>query len=282
LAIGIFNAGANVGAIITPLIVPVVTIAWGWRSAFVLTGLVSLVWLVAWLIVYRSPREHPRLTVAELRHIESDPTDPTERIPWSRLLRRRETWAFAAGKFLTDPIWWFYLFWLPDFLAKRYHLDLLSFGPPLVAVYLMSDGGSVLGGMASSRLMRRGVSVNRARKYVMLGCALLVTPVFFTQHLPHLWPAVFVVGLAAAAHQAWSANLYALPSDMFPRSAVGSVIGIGGTAGALGGMLMAKAVGYALDVLHSYTIVFATAAAAYLVALLVVHLLAPRLARVAP
>ena len=279
-ATGVFNAGANVGAIVTPIIVPLIVLTLGWRAAFIITGVASLGWLVAWVIIYRRPREKANLDPAELAHIESDPADPAARIPWTRLLGYRETWAFALGKFLTDPIWWLYLFWLPDFLSKRYGLDLISFGPPLVVIYLISDFGSIAGGWSSSRLMKRGMTANAARKLTMLICAVLVTPVFFAQYSDSVWLSVAIIGLATAAHQAWSANLYTLPSDMFPRGAVGSVVGIGGTAGAIGGMMMAKFVGYILETTGSYTLIFAVAGSVYLVALLVVHLLAPRLKRV--
>ncbi|MCM8729760.1 MFS transporter [Hephaestia sp. GCM10023244] len=279
LAIGIFNAGANVGAIVTPIIVPIITVAYGWRAAFIITGVLSFVWLFAWLAFYRTPRETKRLGAAELALIESDPPDAPGKVAWLRLLRHRETWAFALGKFLTDPIWWMFLFWLPDFLAKRYDLDLMSFGPPLIAIYLLSDVGSVAGGWASSRLIARGYSVNRARKLTMLVCALAVTPIFFAQWVSHLWIAVLIIGLATAAHQAWSANLFTLVSDMFPRKAVGSVIGIGGTAGALGGMLMSKFAGYVLETVGSYQLIFFVAGSVYLVALGVIHLLSPRLER---
>ncbi|WP_380787851.1 MFS transporter [Sphingomonas sp. R86521] len=282
LATGVFNAGANIGAIITPLVVPfiVVTMGLGWRMAFVITGAFSLIWLVFWIAMYRRPRESTKVSAAELAFIESDPADPAEKIGWLKLLGYRETWAFALGKFLIDPIWWLFLFWTPDFLAKTYHLDLKSFGPPLVAIYLISDIGSVAGGWSSSKLMRRGYSANFARKIVMLVCAFLVMPIFFAQYVDNLWLAVGIVGLATAAHQAFSANLYTIPSDMFPRGAVGSVVGIGGTVGAIGGMMMAKFTGYVLQTTGSYTLIFAVAGSTYLIAIAVVHLLSPKLARV--
>ncbi len=282
LATGVFNAGANIGAVVTPLVVPwiVIDMGLGWRMAFVITGLFSFVWLFAWIAIYRRPREQPRLSADELAYIESDPADPVKPIAWSKLIRYRETWAFALGKFLIDPIWWLFLFWTPDFLGKTYNLDLKSFGPPLIVIYLISDLGSVAGGWSSSRLMKRGFTANAARKFTMLACAILVMPIFFAQYASNVWLAVAIVGLATAAHQAFSANLYTLPSDMFPRAAVGSVIGIGGTVGAIGGMLMAKFTGYILETTGSYTPIFAVAGSTYLIAVIVIHLLSPRLARV--
>lgn len=279
LAVGIFNAGANVGAIVTPLLVPAITLAYGWRMAFIVTGAFSFIWLAAWIALYRRPAEHPRVSAGELAYIRSDPADAVGRIAWARLLTVRETWAYAGAKFLTDPIWWMFLFWLPDFLGKRHGLDLKSFGPPLVAIYVLSDVGSVLGGWGSSRLLRRGATANLARKTTMLVCAVAVTPIFFGQYIDDLWLAVLVIGIAAAAHQAFSANLLTLPSDLFPRAAVASVVGIGGTAGAIGGMIMAKYAGYVLEVFGTYTPIFMVAGSAYLLALLLVHLLSPRLER---
>jgi ACS family hexuronate transporter-like MFS transporter len=233
--------------------------------------------------MYRSPGAHPKLSAAELAYIRSGedvkPQAPVS-VSWPKLLRVRETWAYALGKFLTDPIWWLYLFWLPDFLSKRYNLDLKSFGPPLVAIYLLSDIGSVVGGWGSSRLMKAGRSANAARKITMLICAVAVTPIVFAQFVDQLWMAVAIIGLATAAHQAWSANLMTLPSDMFPRVAVGSVVGIGGMAGAVGGMLMSKYNGYILDVFGSYQPIFALAAGAYIVGIAVIHFFSPKLTRV--
>ena len=279
-AVGLFNAGANVGAIVTPLIVPAITLAYGWRTAFIATGVVSLVWLAAWLAIYRRPEEHPRVGAAELALIRSDPVEPVAPLPWRRLFGIRETWAYAGAKFLTDPVWWMFLFWLPDFLGKRYGLDLKSFGPPLVVIYIVSDFGSIAGGWSSSRLIRRGYDANRARKLTMLASALCAVPIVFAQGIDDLWLAVAVIGLATAAHQSFSANLLTLPSDLFPRGAVGSVVGIGGACGAVGGMLMSLYAGHVLDAIGSYAPIFAVAGGAYLLALLWLHLLTPRLERV--
>jgi ACS family hexuronate transporter-like MFS transporter len=278
LATGLFNAGTNIGAIVTPLVIPAITLAFGWRAAFVITGLVGLIWLPVWLLVYRRPREHARLGAAELAHIESDGVEPlVAATPWRVLLKKRETWAYALGKFLIDPIWWMYLFWLPDFLQKRHGLDLKTFGPPLVVIYLLSDVGSVAGGWLSSRFIKQGWSINRARKTTMLICALAVTPIAFGAVADSLWVAVGIIGLATAAHQGFSANLYTLPGDVFPRAAVGSVVGIGGMIGGFGGMAMSQYAGYVLEKIGSYTPIFIVASSAYLLALLVIHLLTPRM-----
>jgi len=277
LATGIFNAGTNIGAIVTPLVVPGIALTFGWQMAFIVTGVVGLLWLPLWLIVYRRPREQTRLSAAELAHIEQDPADPVEKIGWVRLLGKKETWAFALGKFLIDPIWWMFLFWLPDFLGKRYGLDLKTFGPPIVVVYLMSDVGSVGGGWLSSRLMKRGWSINNARKTTLLVCALLALPVVFAANVSSLWSAVLIIGVATAAHQGFSANLYTLPSDVFPRGAVGSVVGIGGMLGAVGGMVFSKYVGQVLEKIGTYTPIFIVAGSVYLTALLVIHLLSPKM-----
>ena len=279
-AVGLLNAGTNIGAIATPLVVPAITLTLGWRWAFVITGLFTSLWLVAWLWLYRRPDIHTRVSAGELAYIRSDPADPPARIRWGALLRKRETWAYAAGKFLIDPVWWMFLFWLPDFLAKRHGLDLKSFGPPLVIIYIISDLGSVGGGWFSSTLIKRGRSVNFARKAAMGVAAIAVLPIVFAAYVESLWLAVALVGLATAAHQWFSCNLYTLPSDVFPRGAVASVAGIGGTAGAIGGMLMSQFVGQVLERVGSYTPIFIAAACVYLIALAVIHLLMPRYAEV--
>ncbi|HKC10950.1 MAG TPA: MFS transporter [Vicinamibacteria bacterium] len=278
LATGFFNSGTNVGAIVTPVLVPWIVIAWGWRSAFVLTGALGFLWVVVWHTLYRRPDENPRLSPAEMAFIRSDPPDPPARtVAWGRLLTHRQTWAFALGKFLTDPFWWFYLFWVPDFLQKTYGLDLKGRGLPLAVIYVLSSVGSVGGGWLPGVLLARGASLSGARKATLLLCALCVTPIAFATQVRTLWGAVAIVSLAAAAHQGWSANLFTTASDMFPRHAVGSVVGLGGAAGAVGGMLVAKVVGYVLQWTGSYLTVFLMAASAYLLALLVIHLLAPGL-----
>ncbi|HUR98064.1 MAG TPA: MFS transporter [Pyrinomonadaceae bacterium] len=277
LSTGIFNAGTNVGALATPLLVPIVVLTWGWYEAFIITGCLGFIWLTFWLLLYKRPEEDAKLSKSELAYIQSDPAEPQTRVPWSRLFPHRQTWAFGIGKFLTDPIWWVYLFWLPDFLNKQHGLDLKNFGPPLAVIYIIADIGSVGGGYLSSRMIKRGWSINRSRKTAMLICALAVVPIVFASITSSLWVAVVLIGIAAAAHQGWSANIFTISSDMFPKQAVGSVVGIGGMMGAVGGMIIAPLVGYILQRTGSYVPIFIIAASAYLVALLIIHLLAPRL-----
>ncbi|KQS53916.1 MAG: MFS transporter [Brevundimonas sp.] len=277
LATGIFNAGSNVGALVTPILVPLIVISLGWQWAFIITGASGFVLLAVWLIVYRRPHEHPRLGAAERAHIESDPADPPGKVGWGVVIRKRETWAFLLGKFITDPVWWLFLFWLPDFFAKTYDLNILTFGPPLVIVYLLADVGSVGGGWLSSRLIKNGWSINRSRKTTMLICALAVTPISIAVFAHSLPIAVALIGLAAAAHQGWSANMYTLVSDVFPRRAVATVVGFGAAGGAVGGMFISKFAGWTLETTGSYVPLLAFAGGAYLLALLVIHLLTPRL-----
>jgi ACS family hexuronate transporter-like MFS transporter len=277
LATGIFNAGTNVGAIITPLIVPWMVVHWGWRSAFIGIGALGFVWLVFWLLIYRKPAEHPRVSRPELDYISSGLTEPTGKIGWATLIPMRQTWAFVLGKFLTDPVWWFYLFWVPGFLQSKHGLALTGLGIPVMVIYVISDVGSVAGGWLSSSLIKRGHSVNAARKIAMLICAIGVIPVVFAYRVESTWSAVFLIGLAAACHQGFSANLFTLTSDMFPARAVGSVVGIGGMAGAIGGFFIATVVGHVLQWTGSYMIPFVIAGAAYLLALAAIHALAPRL-----
>lgn len=277
LATGIFNAGTNVGAIITPLCVPWITVHLGWRWAFLIIGALGFVWLLFWLLLYRRPEEHPRCSPAELSYIRSDPDDRAPDIPWMKLLRLRQTWAFAVGKFVTDPIWWFYLFWIPGFLQREHGVALMQIGMPIVVIYVLSDVGSIVGGWISSFLIRRGSSVNAGRKIAMLLCGLIVLPIVSAYRVRDLWTAVVLIGVAAAGHQGFSANLLTLPADMFPSRGVASVVGIGGMAGAIGGMLIAKIVGYVLQSTGSYRIPFLAAGVAYLAALALVHLISPRL-----
>jgi MFS transporter, ACS family, aldohexuronate transporter len=277
LATGIFNSGTNVGALVTPLVVPWITLRWGWEWAFIATGLLGFLWVAWWLAVYQPPDRHSRVSPTELAHIRSDPPEAITPVPWGRVVRYRQTWAFAIGKFMTDPIWWLYLFWIPDFLQRNYGLDLKSIGLPIVIIYLVADVGSIGGGWLSSRLLKGGWSTNAARKTAMLICALCVVPIIFASNASNMWLAVGLVSIAAAAHQGWSANLFTITSDMFPRRAVGSVVGFGGMAGAVGGMVISLVVGEILQRTGSYVPVFLIAGFAYLAALLIIHMLAPKL-----
>ena len=277
LATGVFNAGSNVGIIVAPLIVPWLTLNWSWRVAFAATGLVGLAWVLFWWPLYRRPDQHPRLGAEERAYIESDPSEPASVISWVDLLRYRQAWAFAVGKFLSDSVWWFYLFWFPLFLADQFSLDLRNIGLPLVTVYLLADVGSISGGWLSSNLLQRGWTPNAARKTAMLTCALLILPVVMAPRVANPWMAVWLVGLAAAAHQGFSANIFTITSDMFPKHAIGSVVGFGGFAGAMGGFLMNLGAGWFRDNQGSYTTMFMIAGVAYLIALAAIHLLAPRL-----
>lgn len=276
-ATGLFNSGTNIGALVTPLVVPWITVTYGWYWTFVATGAIGFLWLIFWWSLYASPEEHPRLSPAELAYIRSDPPEAVTPLKWSKLLPHRQAWAFAMGKFLTDPVWWLYLFWIPDFLNRTYGLNLTQMGPPLVVIYLVADIGSIGGGWLSSWLLGRGWSTNRARKTAMLCMALSVVPIVFASSVESLWVAVMLVAIAAAAHQGWSANLFTLTSDMFPKSAVGSVVGFGGMWGAIGGMGIAKVTAYLLETTGSYLPVFIMAGGMYLFALGVIHLLVPRL-----
>jgi ACS family hexuronate transporter-like MFS transporter len=280
LATGIFNSGANVGAILAPLLVPWVTIRFGWRAAFLITGVFSLIWILWWFKNYRKPTDHPTLTGAELRYIYKEAaTQMGPSVPWVKLLGYRQTWAFALGKFLTDPIWWFYLFWLPSYFSSRFHLDLSHLGLPLILIYNMSAVGSIGGGWLPSPFRKMGLSAEGARVAAMLVCACLVLPVFLINNLNSEWAAIAILGVAAGAHQGWSANIFTTASDMFPRSAVGAVVGIGGMAGSVGGALLATFTGHVLQRTHSYSLLFIMASSVYLIALLLMNLLAPKFRR---
>jgi ACS family hexuronate transporter-like MFS transporter len=276
-ATGIFNAGSNVGAIVAPLVVPWITLHYGWRTGFVVTGLAGLVWVFFWWPFYRKPAEHPTLGKAELQHIESDPPEPAVSVSWFELLQHRQAWAFATGKFLTDSVWWFYLFWFPLFMADTFGFDIRTIGLPFITVYLVADVGSVGGGWLSSKLLKMGWTPNAARKTAMLVCAFLILPVAMAPRVSNAWVAVWLVSLAAAAHQGFSANMFTLASDMFPKPAIGSVVGIGGFAGAMGGFLMNLGAGWFRQNQGSYVTMFAIAGVAYLIAIAAIHALAPRL-----
>jgi ACS family hexuronate transporter-like MFS transporter len=276
-ATGIFNAGSNVGAVVAPLVVPWLALNWGWQSAFIITGLAGLIWIAFWYPLYHRPQLHPRISRQELAHIESDPPDTDAKVRWFDLLPHQQTWAFAIGKFLTDSIWWFYLFWFPLFMNDRFGVDLKNIGLPMIIVYLLADFGSVGGGWLSSFLLGHGWTTNMARKTAMLICAFLILPVALAPHVSGKWIAVLLVGIAAAAHQGFSANIFTLTSDMFPRKAVGSVVGIGGFFGAMGGFLMNLGAGWLKQNTGSYSVMFMIAGVTYLLALLIMHLMVPKL-----
>ncbi|SRR5579871_205069 len=280
LATGIFNSGTNVGSTVTPLIVPWLTLRFGWRMAFVMTGALGLVWIVAWLALYRRPEESSLVSAGELALIQSDPEQATATaVPWRTMLRLRQAWAVGLGKFFTDPIWFVYLFWMPDFLSRNLKLDLKGMALPLFVIYTGASAGSIAGGWLSSSLIERGWAVNTSRKTAMLVCALAVTPIMLAARTTDPWVAVGLVALAAGAHQGWSANIYTLASDMFPRGAVASVVGFGTLLGTISGMFISKMVGYILQSTGSYVPVFILAGTAYLIALAFVQALAPRLER---
>lgn len=277
LATGIFNAGTSVGAMITPAIVAWIAGHWGWRWAFVITGALGFAWLLLWLGLYDRPEAHRQCTSDELAVIRGDAIQTPLKIKWAKLLPHRQTWVVASAKFLTDPVWWFYLFWIPDYLQRVHGVRLGGIGLPIFVIYLISDVGSIAGGWLSSTMIGRGICANAARKTALFCSALCVLPIATVYRVHSLWPATILIGLAAAGHQGFSANLFTLASDLFPSRAVGSVTGLAGMAGAIGGMLIAQVVGHILQWTGSYAIPFFIAASAYLVALLCIHLLSPAL-----
>ncbi|QHL89340.1 MFS transporter [Nibribacter ruber] len=294
LATGIFNSGSNVGAILAPLSVPFIAETLGWQWAFIITGALGFIWLIFWFILYEVPARHAKLTKAEFDYIHSDVDDmaavaiETEpKVGWARLLSFRQTWAFVIGKFLTDPIWWFYLFWLPDFLNKQYGLTGTDIALPVALVYTMSSIGSIGGGWIPMKFIKNGWPAFRARKTSMLLIAFFVLPIVFAQQLGeiNMWLAVIVIGIAASAHQAWSANIFTTVSDMFPKRAVASVTGIGGMAGGLGGILLSALVQKRMFVYYesinqletAYFIMFLICGGAYLAAWLIMHFLVPKM-----
>jgi ACS family hexuronate transporter-like MFS transporter len=274
LAIGIFNSGANIGAVAAPVIVPWLTILYGWQAAFIATGAIGFIWLICWVLIYEKPERDKKLSSNELHYILSDKQDnSSEKIPWVGLFKYRQTWAFIAGKFFTDPIWWFYLFWLPKFLNKTYGLNISNLGLPLIVIYTIISFGSIGGGWLSSFFIRRGLNVMKSRELVMLFCGICVLPIIAASQVSHLWLAVGLIGLAAAAHQGFSANLYALVSDLMPKKAVGSVTGLGGMAGSVSGMFFSVFAGYILEWTGSYISLFLVAAPTYLIALSLIYVL---------
>jgi MFS transporter, ACS family, hexuronate transporter len=294
-ATGIFNSGSNIGAIVAPLTVPFIAKAWGWQWAFILTGLLGFIWLIFWFLLYEVPRKHKKLSQAEFDYIHSDKdeiqvAENEPKLSWGKLLTYKQTWAFAIGKLLTDPIWWFYLFWLPDFLESQYGLKGTAVALPVALVYTMSTVGSIGGGWLPMNLMKNNWPVFKARKTSMLIYAFCVIPIVFAQILgsQNMWLAVAVIGIAAAAHQAWSANIFTTVSDMFPKNSTASVTGIGGMFGAVGGIALSLFVQKNLFVHYrsigkietAYYIMFIICGSAYLLAWVIMHYLVPKMKRV--
>ncbi len=283
LATGLFNSGSNVGGLLVPIALPIV-IAWnigglviGWRGAFFITAIIDLSWIIAWLSIYRKPSEHPRVSKTELALIESDAAEPSVKIPWKNLLPHKQTWAYAIGKFMTDCFWWFYLFGSPDFFNRKFHLDPKGREYMIMMIYVVASVGSIAGGWLAGSFMKRGWTVNRARKTTMLICAAFVLPVVYSAMTDNKWVAAVLITIAASAHQAWSANLFSLAGDMFPRRVVGSLTGLGGMLGAIGGMVLFYITGKVLKQTGNYLPVFVLASLAYIVSLLIIHLIVPRL-----
>jgi ACS family hexuronate transporter-like MFS transporter len=276
-ATGIFNSGSNVGGLVAPLIAAFVTSLWGWQAAFYVTGIVGFIWVGFWWVMYRAPEEHPKVSAAELAYIHSDQDVPAKPIPWSRLLRYPGTWTYIIGAVLTNPVWWFYNNWVPSFLFSKYHVNLMALGLPLVVIYLMTDVGSIFGGWVSGRFIKAGFGVFTSRKLALLGCALCTVPVFMAPDADSIWVSVLLIGLAMAAHQGFSANLFTMVSDTMPKGAVAGAVGLGGSISSVLSGFSAIFVGRLLDATHNnYTLLFFIGAAAYVVATLVIHFLLPR------
>lgn len=295
LATGIFNSGANIGAIATPLVVPMILINWGWQWAFIITGILGFIWLIFWIIFYEIPQKHKKVSAAEMAYIQSDKDEQPEaanepKLSWGKLLGYKQTWAYVIGKFLTDPIWWFYLFWLPDFFESVYHIKLQAASWPVAVVYLISTVGSIWGGWLPMNFIKKGMPVFKARKTSMFIYALLVFPIFFALVLGqiNMWYAVIVIGIAAAAHQAWSANIFTTVSDMFPKNSTASVTGLGGMFGGFGGIALSLFVQKRMFVHFrstghietAYYIMFSICGTAYLLGWFIMHILVPKMKRV--
>jgi len=277
LATGVFNSGSNIGGLLAPLIAAFVTAYWGWQTAFYATGLVGLVWVAFWLLMYKPPEEHPKVSPAELAYIQSDPEVPSKRIPWVELLRYPGTWTYIVGGILTNPVWWFYNNWVPSFLFSKFHVNLLALGLPLVVIYLLTDVGSVAGGWLSGRLIKAGFGVFTARKLALLTCAACTVPVFMAAMVDSMWTAVLLIGLAMAAHQGFSANLFTLVSDTMPKDAVAGAVGLGGGISSIFGGFSAILVGRLLDATNNnYTLLFFIGASAYAFAVVAVHFMLPK------
>lgn len=289
LATGIFNSGANIGAVVAPVMVPWILGVYGWQMAFLITGAIGFIWLIFWWIFYEIPSKHKKVTPEEFAYIHSDAEmsvvkEEESKIKWVQLFGIRQTWTFVIGKFLTDPIWWFFLFWLPSYFSSTFNLDLKKPSLPLILVYTATSVGSIGGGYLSSYFIKKGWPVFRARKTAMFIFALCVLPIISAMYATNIWQAVALISLAAAAHQAWSANIFTTASDMFPKRALSSVVGIGGMAGSVGGILFPFLVGHILEfykesghLTTGYNIIFIICGCAYLLAWFIMHLLSPKM-----
>ena len=287
LGVGILNAGANVGVVLTPIVGIMVAGYYGWRAAFLVTGLLGFVVLALWIWLFRRPDDHAKVTPEELAYIRQDGEDATgEPLKWRDAIRQRQAWYFICGKFFTDPVWYLFLFWLPDFFAKTQGMELFpkgdtgilaTIGPALIGVYLLADVGSIAGGWVSSHFIKRGWSTNRARKTTLLIAALCAVPMVGVVSAPNPMVAVLIIGLGTAGHQAFSANIFTMISDLYPRRAVATIAGMGGAAGAVGGILIAQATGWTLELTGSYLPIVIYAGLAYLIALGTIQLLVPRM-----
>jgi ACS family hexuronate transporter-like MFS transporter len=274
LATGIFNSGTNFAALLAPIIVPFIALRFGWRYGFIFTASMSMLWLIVWLLF---PYNRLRPAESQLNEICLTPAQLAEKRSFWSVLTDRGTIAFTTSKFLTDPVWWFYLFWGPKFLTSHFHITITQMSLPLVVIYFAASIGSVFGGWLSGYWIKRGRSIDFSRKAAMALFALAALPVVLAAHVATLWMSVALISLAAAAHQGFSCNLFSTPSDMFRAQSVATVVGIGGTAGALGGTVLAAVAGYVLSRTHNYSILFAVCGCSYLVAMLMFQMLVPRL-----
>ena len=277
LATGIFNAGSNIGAILAPLLIPFIVLNYGWQWAFIFTGFLGVIWLLFWLVSYRVPEKHKKVSAVELAYINSDEPEPIAKISWLKLVVRRETITICLSRFFTDPVWWFLLYWLPKFLDKQYGVGLTGLEIPLITIYIVADLGGIAGGWLSSHYIKKGMSIDRSRKRTMLLCALCALPVIFIAQVPPLWVSIGLISLAGAAHCGWAANIFTLVSDQFPKTAVATIIGISTFAAVLGSVLVSSAVGFVLEKTGSYSLIFATMGFMYLLGWIIIKIGIPRI-----
>jgi ACS family hexuronate transporter-like MFS transporter len=275
LATGLFNSGSNIGAILAPLLVPWIALKYGWPWAFIATGALGFIWLLFWIPTYRKPEKHKSVKASELAHILQDGQQTAEKMPWRKIFPHKQTLGISLSLFLTAPIWWFFLYWLPKFLNTNHGIDLSNIGLPLIVIYLISDGGAIVGGWISSYMIKKGLEPVKARKRTILMLAFLVVPIFFAAFTANLWIAVGLIAVAAFAHQGYASNIFTVISDIYPKNAVGSMVGLSLFAGSIGGVLFASAVGMILEVTGNYYIIFGFASIAYLLSWLFLKLFVP-------